>query len=239
MIMHNKILNLQINLSIWDTFLSSLLYSSYYYLNRSALLKNGRHVYILIVILKHYCQYYLTILINFNKTKIRICENVKKKKNFTSRERIKAHRQIQRHNTLERRIMMTTLSVRDESFFLYCPCLSFSIIEMNAFAFSSSELVWSLILRRKITDWLEFLCVFILDSVCISQVSWEQVSHLCSALPVNYWTVNEGGKSYLTTHVLPLSRSSHFTLHPLLSVTPLPHYISVTRFPAQQFDTLP
>lgn len=87
MIMHNTILNLQINLSIWDTFLSSLLYSSYYYLNRSALLKNGRHVYILIVILKHYCQYYLTILINLNKTKIRICENVKKNKKTSLQEK--------------------------------------------------------------------------------------------------------------------------------------------------------
>lgn len=97
---------------------------------------------------------------------------------------------------------------------------------------------------KKMTLWLGFLCVFILASVCIWHVSWEQVSHLsktahCSPLPVNYWTVNEGGKSYLTTHVLPLSRSSHFTLHPLLSVTPLPHYISVTRFPAPKFDMLP
>ncbi len=141
--------------------------------------------------------------------------------------------------------MMTTLSARDESFFLYCPCLYlFPLWRWMPLPFPALNQFGLSYLGKKMTLWLGFLCVFILDSVCIWHVSWEQVSHLsktahCSAFPVNYWTVNEGGKSYLTTHVLPLSRSSHFTLHPLLSVTPLPHYISVTRFPAPKFDMLP
>ncbi len=140
--------------------------------------------------------------------------------------------------------MMTTLSARDESFFLYCPCLYlFPLWRWMPLPFPAlNQFGLSYLEENDTLTWV--LCVFILDSVCIWHVSWEQVSHLsktahCSAFSCQLlnskWGREELPNNPMSSlsHVPPIS---HF-IHSFLWPPPASLHLSNT-VPAPKFDML-